>query len=446
MSVRIVQAEGRVPGPVAVAAEDTHLIDWRSERRNALLDCSSLPLPRGERRSLALDLLDLAVGVYLADLAVERGRNEDWVRNLRLELNVREADFWQAQAGALSRLLGRLSGDTVEIVFHPREGAEPEMPWGEPGVEVDCVSLLSGGLDSAAGAAMLLRTGRHPRLVLHRSGNPMVAEAQDRVAQALQGHFPDQAALSYVRLAPSSHRTGAWAFVAPERRETSRRCRSFLFATLGAVAGAGEGVSEVYLCDNALLTSAVPLSEARVAGFTTHSTHPAVIAGLNRLLAAANLGVGIVNPFLYQAKGELIRTCLQPVLAPREIAHTISCWAVGRHQRQCGGCVPCLLRRVALLAAGLPDEVYAIDLFASPERYRGTEAYRNLVDLMGWSLRVLSTPHVQLPLRYPALLEVEEGGGDVMDLVHALRRQATEILEVVQRCFPETARLMGGLG
>jgi 7-cyano-7-deazaguanine synthase in queuosine biosynthesis len=447
VAVRIIQAEGRERDAAILAAAhpDACLLDWRSEQRNALLDCSALPLPDGPQRALGLDFLDVAVGVYLADLASLRGRNEDWVRDLDLELAVREVDFWRAHQTDLTRLLHRFTGDNLRLRFVPRREEADAPCGGASWLHTDSVCLVSGGLDSAAAAVMLLRTGRHPRLVMHRSGNPMVTEAQDRLAGVLEGYWPDQSRVAAVRLSPSSHRTHALPFPPPEQRESSRRCRSFLFMTLGALAAAGEGVNEVYLCDNALLSAGVPLTEARSGSFTTHSTHPAALAQFNGLLAAAGWPVTVQNPFMYQTKGEIIRTFLQPVLTPQEISQTVSCWAVGRHQRQCGGCVPCLLRRFGLLRAGIPDEVFAADVLASPDDFRGTEAHRNLVDLLGWSMQVLSTPEMHLPLHYPSLLEMQAGGADLMDTIRALRRQAMEIFEVTHRCFPEAARLMGEL-
>ena len=397
---------------------------------------------------MALDLLDVTTAIYLADLAVRRGENEAWVRDLELVLAVREPDFWDGEEPALARLLQRMTGDNFRFHFHPRQGGETPPASGEPWLHTDGICLLSGGLDSAAGAAMLLRTDRCPRLVMHRSGNPAVAQAQDRVTQTFAEKWPDQFCLSQVRLAPSSHRTGARPFPAPAERETSRRCRSLLFMTLGALAAQAEGVEEVYLCDNCLLTSAVPLSPARSGGFTTHSTHPAVLAEYSGLLDRAGWVVRLLNPLAFQAKGEIINACLRPVLSPGEIGQTVSCWAVGRQQRQCGGCLPCLLRRIGLLAAGLPDEVYGLDLLANPRAFVNTDAYRNLVDLLGWATRVLSTPQARLPLEFPSLLEAAEGGAQIRDVVHALRRQATEVFEVVQRRFPAAARLMaeGGGG
>jgi len=442
LAVLLAQGEGLAERiQTALADRVAWWLDWRSDQRNAVLDCAELPLPAGKHRALGLDLLDLAAAVYLADLAVPRGVNEAWVRDIELVLAVREVDFWQAQEPALASLLQRLSGDNFFFEFHPRVAAAPA-PSAAPWLLTDCACLVSGGLDSAAGAVLLLRTGRRPRLITHRSGNPTVAEAQDAVIETLAAKWPDQFRFSPVRLAPSSHRTHALPFPPPDRRENSRRCRSLFFLALGAVAAAAEGVCEVYLYDNGMLTAAVPLSEARSGGFTTHSTHPVVLTAFSDLLQAAGWNVRVLNPFLYQAKGEILRLYLQPVFSPAEIARTVSCWATGRRQRHCGGCVPCLLRRFALLVAGLPDEVYDLDLLGNPRAFVGTDAYRNLVDLLAWTNKVLSTPELRLPLEYPSLLEVQQGGAQVMDVVRALRRQAMEIFEVVHRHFPEAARLM----
>ena len=356
MAVFLVQGEGLPEGARAAAeSQAAWTLDWRSERRNAVLDCVGLPLPEGKDAALGRDLLDVATAIYLADLAVLRGNNEEWVRHLGLTLAVREPDFWEGQKAPLQRLLQRMTGDNFGFSFHRRQAEEEAPPaGGDPWIHTDSICLVSGGLDSAGGAAMLLRTERSPRLVLHRSGNPAVAQAQDQVTRVFEEKWPDQFRLSQVRLAPSSHRTGAAPFPAPAERETSRRCRSLLFMALGALAAVAEEVEEVYLCDNCLLTSSVPLTEARSGSFTTHSTHPAVLAEFSGILDHAGWKVRVLNPFACQAKGEIIRTFLQPVLSPAEIAQTVSCWAIGRQQRQCGGCLPCLLRRVGMLAAGQP--------------------------------------------------------------------------------------------
>ena len=239
MGLRFVQSEGLSPALLATEERGAAcLLDWRSEQRNAHYDHRDLPLPGGAQEALARDLLDVAAAVYLADLAAPRERNEDWVREIELVLPVREVDFWRAQEPLVAGLLQRLSGDNFTLEFHPRGGEPAPPPGAAPDLLTDSVCLVSGGLDSACGAVMLLRTAHHPRLVMHRSGNPVVAQAQDRLTETLEARWAGQSALSAVRLAPSSHRTGALPYLAPELREPSRRCRSWLFLTLGTVAAA----------------------------------------------------------------------------------------------------------------------------------------------------------------------------------------------------------------
>jgi hypothetical protein len=211
------------------------------------------------------------------------------------------------------------------------------------------------------------------------------------------------------------------------------------------VAARAEGAEEVYLYDNALLTAAVPLSAARAGSFTTHSTHPQVLQRMNALVAAADWPITALNPFAYETKGEVVGTHLRPFLTPEEVEATVSCWRVGRQQRQCGGCVPCLLRRLGLLAAGLPDELYAEDLLAQPLAYQGSEGWRNLVDLLTWISTVLSTPRSHLALEYSSLVTSSQGGAQLLDVLDALHRQAAEISEVVHRLCPATAALLAAV-
>jgi 7-cyano-7-deazaguanine synthase in queuosine biosynthesis len=443
MLARFIQAEGW-PG-ASGGPEEAIRLDWRTERRNAGLTAEGIALPEGVAGRWVQDLVDVATAVYLSDLATPRGQNEQWLRELELELAVREIDFWKAQEEKLSYLLYVLTHDNYRFTFHSRTEPSP-LPAADPWIETDCVCLLSGGLDSAAGSAALLHTGRHPRLVVHSSGNPTVAAAQDHILDLWEKKWAGEFARARVRLAPSAHRTGAWEYPPPEQRETSRRSRSFLYLALGVAAAWGEDVAEVYLYDNAVLTAAVPLSEARASSFTTHSTHPQVLQGMNELVAAAGGEITCLNPFAYQTKGEVIRTHLRPYLTPGEIEATVSCWRVGRQQRQCGTCVPCLLRRIGLLAAGLPDEVYEDDLLAKPLQYRGTEGWRNLIDLLGWTSTVLATPRMQMAMEYSSLLSSAQGGANLLDVIDALRRQAGEVFEVVSRHFPAAAKLMAGRG
>ncbi len=433
------------------SAEAAWPLDWTSARHNA----ASTPAPfqaltRIPPSPLAHDLTDIAVAVYLADIAAQRGTREAWVREIAIDIPVRDPDFWDRGSDDLRHLLYVLTRDNFSFRFR-QQASSPSadtVPGGEDGAPaggapgVDCVCLLSGGLDSFAGAAMLLHTGRRPLLVSHRSGNPTAEAAQRRVVAALERLAPGQSQWVGVRVAPAGNGARALPFPPPDRRESSRRARSFLFMALGAAAAQVTGVSEVYLCENGTLTAALPLTPARTGSLSTRSTHPLAVKQFTELAVRAGLGCVIVNPFVHQTKGEVVGEFLRPLVPPARILQSESCWAAGRQNRPCGGCIPCLLRRLALLAAGVGDEACMVDVLAAPERYRGSESYSNLVDLLTQAAAFLERSDVELVREYPQLLDLSAAGLEIGDTLRTLRRQAGEVQAVLEAHFPAAAALL----
>ncbi len=422
-------------------------LDWRSPQRNAVLGLDAVRQRLTHPLTVPCeDLLDLAAGVYLTDIAVQRGFREEWVREIELTMPVRQVEFWQESHVLVERLIHRLTRDRFRVQFVPwaAEAASDETSTRDPDpFEADCVCLLSGGLDSLAGAVLLLRTGRRPHFVLHDSGNATVRRVQRNVIALLEKHWPGQGCYSQVRVAPDTGRRRALPYPPPELREPSRRARSFLFLALGVVAAVGHAVRELYVCENGVLTAALPLTDARLGSFSTASTHPQVISLFSTVCKRAGTNVRALNPFAYQTKAQLIEDILRPVLGVTEIQRTVSCWAAGRRHRQCGGCVPCLLRRISMLAAGLPDEGYEIDLLGQAEKYRGTGAYTNLIDILSQATAIHGKSDVELLLEYPALLDLQAWGVSLPDVVTTLRRHSDEVYSVITSHFPETARLLG---
>lgn len=415
------------------------MLTWDGPRRNLLRNLHGLYqfLPRSPS-PLAQDLLDIATTVYGADLGVPRGRNEDWVRHLELLAPVREPDFWQDRAGELSYLLYVLTRDSFHFTFAPRAAEVAPEPTGATPRDADAVCLLSGGIDSLAGALMLQHTGRRPLLVCHQSGNPTVLQAQGHAAKLLATVAPGQAAMGSVRLLPDGRGPEGPA----TEREPSQRSRAFLFTSLALAAADALGVGEAYIPENGILTMALPLAAARVGGLSTRSTHPKVIALLNALAGDCGLPGVLTNPFLYQTKAEIIRDFLRPSLAPFDIQKTVSCWAAGRSSRQCGGCVACLVRRLAMLAAGLPDEAYELDTLGNPDSARGTDAYANLVDLLSLCADFGARSDAQLLSHSPELLDSATCGVSLPDTLSLYRRFGDEVRQVVQEHFPTAARLI----
>ncbi len=426
-------------------------LQWLGDGCNVMADLEQLQAAiYTQPPELTRDMLDIALALYTADIVVPRGRNEAWTRELSLLVPVRQPDFWEQNLAALLAILHGLTRDNFYLDFCERVGDCPELlrPVGADGSAgtsrrgVDCVCSLSGGVDSLAGGTMLLRADRRPFFVSHRSGNPHVRERQTVAERSLDAIRPDSAVFANLVVQPRPGSGGGHRFPVPGERETSRRLRSFLFMAMLTAAAAGVDVEEAYLCDNGILTIALPMSPGRVGSLSTRSTHPSIMAAFNALTRAAGMKTTILNPFIYRTKAEIISDILRPVLTPDQIQATTSCWMSGRRSRPCGGCIPCLLRRISMLAAGLPDEAYEIDLLDDPEPYRGTEAYDNLIDLLTQAVRLGSGTDEQLLAQWPQLLDLASSGVSVGDALAMYRRYADEVRRVTREHFPASALLM----
>lgn len=422
------------------------LLDWRTDRANVLVDVPGMcRLMDTALAPAAADLLDIAIAIYTADIAVKRGKREHWTRAVDLAVPVRLMDVWADLRGDLERLVYMFTRDSVTVSFYQAPTScdeERVAPTPPIDFQPDCVSMLSGGLDSLAGAVMLQRTDRQPLYSMHRSGNPIVRRAQDSVWATIDAHWPGRSALCDALIQPHPRGADALPFPPPEEREPSRRARSLLFMVLAILTAEGAGVNEVFMCENGLLSTGLPLSRSRAGSMSTRSTHPAALTLFNDVVAQLGLGAQVLNPFIYQTKADLVKDVLAPNLSPREIQSTVSCWATGRAPRQCGGCVPCLLRRIAMTWAGLPEEAYMVDVLGSPRQYVGTDAYGNLVDLLRHARHIAESGDVEILSANPDLLALQSAGLSLPEVITMLRRHAEQTLTVVRRYFPEAARLI----
>ncbi|MBD3293174.1 MAG: hypothetical protein GF393_09635, partial [Armatimonadia bacterium] len=392
----------------------------------------------------AMDLLDIATALYAADIAVMRGEREQWPREIDLSVPVRQPELWESAAEHLRQLTWELTRDAFSVNFY-RSADAPEIDCTADiasTVEPDCVSMLSGGLDSLAGAVMLQQTDRTPTYVLHRSGNPAVLTAQQRALAAIESHWPGASSARPCSVEPNPRGETALEYPPAEAREPSRRCRSVLFMAMGLVAAEAAGVADVYMPENGVLTAGLPVSAARAGSMSTHSTHPAVLELMNRVAEQAGLRGRLLNPFVYQTKSELIRDVLAPNLSISEIQSTVSCWAVGRANRQCGGCVPCLLRQIGMAWAELPPEAYMVDVLNRPGDYVGTDAYGNLVDMLRQAKQIHRQETSEMLAAQPGLLSLHSAGLEVKEVVAMLGRHAEQTLSVIEDRYPAAAALL----
>lgn len=321
------------------------------------------------------DLVEIATYVYAADQATGRGGKdvdtfgEKWRRSFVFHVPVRLPDLWNLPEvkRILCGTLSFLSDDDYEFSFYPATDAPPFQMYlalgdGEASRgEVEQVMLFSGGLDSLSGGieesivqkrrALWVShrpTNKHNRR--HREIGQLMAEKAGplRPAQVLVDVFKDSA---------MSH-------------EPSQRCRSFLFASLGATVARMVGLNSVRFYENGVVSLNLPVCEQLIGARATRTTHPRVLKGFEALMThLAGSPFKVENPFLWETKGEVIQRIVKAGCGTM-ITPSISCahtWEASLKFPHCGTCSQCIDRRFGIIAAKAEEfdlsANYKLDIF-----------------------------------------------------------------------------------
>lgn len=292
------------------------------------------------------DLVRIGVAAYCADQLVKRRRS--YTRTIDLLVHVTDIGAWQPTLVEwVCDLLHILAGDSWAIELVEDKSRAPVSVQQAEVERPRRVALLSGGLDSFAGA--LLTAGANDTAYIGHWDNTITKAAQGRVARwiSAQGLPLD---FLQVRIGVKS-------------REHSRRSRSFLFMALAAAYAAARGASLVEVPENGFTSLNPPLGPERGGVLTTRSTHPYTLHLFNGILAGLGTQVRVENPHAWETKGELVRRAAAAAPAAIEdgVALTLSCaklnqnWHHASPHAACGLCVACQVRRGAINAAGLID-------------------------------------------------------------------------------------------
>ncbi len=299
----------------------------------------------------AVDLLSVAMAVTAADTFVSRENSSDgWSRTFEILLPVVNPSTWNGVKALLERTLRFLSADHWFFEFVPGGALPPslaEIRRKRAVIDLsraDCVSLFSGGLDSAIGALDLLKSGARPLLVSHSPRGD--ATAQEDVA----GLLPSECQ----RFSVNSYPT--WSGV----DDDSMRTRSFQFLALGALAGTaistfrGNSTIDLNVCENGLIALNPPLTPRRLGSHSTRTAHPYFFDGMRKIMSTIGLPIKIANPYEFKTKG-VVLAHTNDAGFEKFVSKTVSCGKWKRKNQQCGRCVPCLIRRASLYRGGVVD-------------------------------------------------------------------------------------------
>jgi hypothetical protein len=312
---------------------------------------------------VGVDLLVLAAHVQAADTRISRTTEsqDNWTREIHIVVPVSDVNRWNATTLMLGRLLNFLTGDYWTVQFRPRpNGFDTIVNRGAcqlAGPPFDFLTLFSGGLDSLIGSITSLEHGQTPLLISH-AAEGATSSSQATLFRKLKNYYP---ARMFDRL--RIWMTFPDGLVSNVASENTTRGRSFLFVATGVFAGTGLNRPFILrVPENGFIAINVPLDQLRLGALSTRTTHPFYIARWNDFLAALGISGQIENPYWDKTKGDMIEACPNRALLTSLIPDALSCSSPtkGRWQGQgighCGYCLPCLIRRAAILRGlGSPD-------------------------------------------------------------------------------------------
>jgi len=382
--------------------------------------------------SLEEDLLNLASGIYAADLACKRLDREQNIRTIDFYIDVINYHIFERIKDKLIYALMLISRDNWNIVFRPIKGKTiNKIEWVK---DKGIVLLFSGGMDSMCAASKFLNNNQELVLVSHNSQrNRIVDNCQNEVHTALENYYCKK--VNHIHIKVYGRKNGKYEF--PEDRENTQRTRSFLFLTIAALVTRRKGFERiVYMAENGQFAIHLPLNQARIGPFSTHTADPEFIIKIEEIfkIILNNECLEISNPFLYLTKAEVFG--LLPEKLKSEVGKSASCWKISRTpgNKHCGFCIPCISRRIALEYHNIKINEYARDLFNEDilKKPSDDDGKRNLIDYLEFIsnfANVNNTNKNKIMIEYPELFNQYLNTDKAIELYKRVSKQSFEVFQ-----------------
>jgi len=316
------------------------------------------------------DFLSIALSCVCADMAGHRRKSPDgWTRQFDLTIAVTDPDFWNGIAELIKETLDFLTTDIWTFNFV--EGGYYPTP-SRPGkqIDADCITLLSGGMDSLIGAIDIVSD----------KNTPVTVSQVVRGDRSKQVQFPKLLGASLPSIV-LSHKSKVPSGETP----ASQRSRSIVFLAYAAlIASSVKTYDEnhslkFFVSENGFISLNTPLTPMRVGSLSTRTTHPSYLTRVQKIFDSAGININIENKYSFKTKGEMLKECADQDLIKKLAHQSTSC---GRYltfnYTHCGRCVPCLVRRAAFHKWGHIDETQYIyeDLGRKGSEYSGFDDVR----------------------------------------------------------------------
>lgn len=294
------------------------------------------------------DFNTIALAVAAADNSLTRKDSADgWTRQIELTVHLCNPSVWEPVKMELEKILRFLTGDFWSLTFKDG-GVNPPRAKKQKRFDCDCVSLVSGGVDSLVGAIDLTADNYKPIFI----------------SQVVRGDAKTQRAYAE-RIRPESpHFQWSHKIHSPQQGESegSTRGRSIIFFAFAALAASAievqsDSSANIYVPENGFISLNIPLNSGRMGSFSTKTTHPVYLKGIQNVWHKVGISLNLVMPYQFKTKGEVLTDCKNQQLLKELVFQSVSCGKYRVYKMQhCGRCVPCLVRRAAFQHWGEVDE------------------------------------------------------------------------------------------
>ncbi|QWC51637.1 Qat anti-phage system QueC-like protein QatC [Pectobacterium atrosepticum] len=304
-----------------------------------------------------MDFLTISMAVTAADTFIVRDDCFDgWTRDINVSVRVINPSIWIKNKENIEKALQFLSGDVWSFDFK-KDGMKPPVPFkpvnGRRLINLnglDCISLFSGGLDSAIGVIDLLTDGKKPLLISHSYKGDKAK--QEKIAEGIKSIG------SFSRLCTSANPIGRGM-----QRDITMRTRSLNFLAFAAV-GADAVMKandysniSIYVPENGFISLNAPLTNRRIGSLSTRTTHPHFMEMIQSIFDDIGIKMNFTNPYQFETKGKMVSQCKDKNTLAQVVDSTVSCSHWKRKHKQCGYCAPCMIRRASLLRGGIQETI-----------------------------------------------------------------------------------------
>lgn len=293
------------------------------------------------------DFNTIALAVAAADNSLTRKNSADgWTRQIDLTVYLCDPSVWEPAKQELEKTLRFLTGDFWSFTFKDN-GVTPPRAKRLKRFDCDCVSLLSGGVDSLAGAIDLVADNRKPIFI----------------SQVVRGDAKTQRDYAKRIRPDSAHFQWSHKIHPPQgESEGSTRGRSIIFFAFAALAASAlqsrpGSPANIYVPENGFISLNIPLNSGRMGSFSTKTTHPVYLKGIQNIWNEVGISLNLIMPYQFKTKGEVLAECKNQQLLKKLVFQSVSCGKYRVYKMQhCGRCVPCLVRRAAFQHWGEVDQ------------------------------------------------------------------------------------------